>query len=104
MAYLDLVIFIVLLIVVILVLKKFHSVVMYVALFDIALRIINFLVNNIKLEGVSTNIANTFSENIPHMIARYSDGGLRLILSWIFFIVLIIFFYYTFDRFWHRKR
>ena len=54
--YIDLIVFIVLLILVVMFFKRFSSFVFFVAIFDILLRILTFIKNNIGLPDLSAVI------------------------------------------------
>lgn len=101
--YIDLVILVILILVVSFFFRKFSSVVYFIAIVEILLRILTFFKNNIPLPDVSSLINKYIPENIPSILARYFNGILYTILVWIFIIIMIIFLVYIIRTFWKKK-
>lgn len=99
----DAIIFIVLLLIVIFFFKRLSNTVFFVAIFDIALRILTFIKNNTFTE-VKKFLSSFLPENIPHIISKYAKGDLYVILVWVYVILMIIFLYYVIRIFIKRKK
>lgn len=102
--YIDLIVLIVLIVVVFFFFRKFSSIVYFVAIMDILLRILTFFKNNIPLPDVSALINKYIPESIPAIIGHYFNGILYTILVWAFVIVMIIFESYIIRTFWKKKK
>ncbi len=102
--YIDLVVFFVLLALVFIFFKKFDCYVYFVAIFDMILRILTFIKNNIGLPDVSALIGKYIPESISAIVGRYLDGVFYTIVVWIYVFVMIIFVFYTIRIFWKKKR
>jgi len=99
----DAIIFIILLLVVIFFFKRLSNTVFFIAIVDIALRILTFIKYN-TFKEIKTFIGRYFPENIPHIISKYAKGDLYTILVWIYVILMIIFLYYVVRIFIKRKK
>lgn len=97
------VVFIILLLVVIFVFRRFSNTVYFIAIVDIFLRILTFIKNNTVPE-LKTFIAKYFPENIPSIIGRYVKGDLYTIIVWIYVIIMSIFLFYVFRIFIKRRK
>lgn len=102
--YIDLIILIVLILVVFFFFRKFSSIVYFIAIVEILLRILTFFKNNIPLPDVSALINKYIPESISAIIGNYFDGVLYTILVWLFVIVMIIFESYIIRTFWKKKK
>ena len=89
--YIDLVIFIILLVLVIMFFKRFSSFVFFVAIFDMILRILTFIKNNLPLPDVSALIDKYIPTGILGIIDKYSSGVIQTILSWAYVLIMIIY-------------
>ena len=99
----DAIIFIILLVIVILFFKKLSNTVYFIAIVDIFLRILTFIKNN-TLPDIKTFINKYFPENIPHIIDKYANGTIYLVLVWIYVILMSIFLYYIIRYFIKKKK
>ena len=104
MMYIDLVVLIILMIVVIMFFKRFSSFVFFVAIFDILLRILTFIKNNIGLPDVSALIGKYIPTGILGIIDKYTSGVLESILSWAYVIIMSIFLFYICKIFFKKKK
>lgn len=102
--YIDLIIFIVLLVLVIMFFKRFSSFVFFIAIFDILLRILTFIKDNIGLPDVSALIGKYVPSGILEIIAKYTDGVLTTIFSWIYVGIMAIFLFYICKIFFKKKK
>ncbi len=102
--YIDLVIFIILLVLVIMFFKRFSSFVFFVAIFDITLRILTFIKNNIPLPDVSALIDKYIPSGIFGIIDKYSSGLIQTILNWAYVIIMTIFLSYICKIFFKKKK
>ena len=83
--------------------KKFSSIVYYIGIVDIFLRILDFIANNIPVSVVSNFINNYFPNSINHIIEMYSSGIFTTVLLWLLCIVYIILLFYLVRIFWKKK-
>ncbi len=102
--YIDLVVFIILLVLVVMFFKRFSSFVFFIAIFDILLRILTFIKNNIGLPDVSALIGKYVPSGILGIIGKYSSGMITTILSWIYVIIMAIFLGYICKIFFKKKK
>ncbi len=104
--YIDLIVLVALLIVVIMFFKRFSSFVFFIAIFDIFLRLLTFVKNNIPLRDISAIISKYLPESLLSIIDSYTGSIpiLNIILRWIYFILLSIFFGYIVKIFLKKKK
>ncbi len=102
--YWDLVVFIVLIVVVLMFFRNFSSFVYFVAIFDILLRILTFLKNNLGLPDVAALIDKYIPESVLAMIGKYTSGIANTILQWIFVLIMIIFEAYLIKYFVKKRK
>lgn len=102
--YIDLVVLIILMVVVIMFFKRFSSFVFFIAIFDILLRILTFIKNNIGLPDVSALIGKYVPTGILGIIDRYSSGTFQIILNWSYVIIMSIFLFYICRIFFKKKK
>ena len=74
-----------------------------VAIVDLFLRIFNYLIKNIKIDGVTNHLNKYMPESIPSIINKYTDGVVTDLLIWVYVIVMAIFLYYTIRVFIKKK-
>ncbi len=74
-----------------------------VAIVDLFLRIFNYLIKNIKIDGVTNHLNKYMPESIPSIINKYTDGVVTDLLIWVYVIVMAIFLYYTIRAFIKKK-
>ena len=97
----DLIIICVLIILTILVFRKFSSIIYSIVIIDLFFRIIEYLVN--KLPGMN-EIDNIMPDSIPAILAKYTEGVLYDILEWIYVGVYAVFLVYIIIYFIHKRK
>lgn len=102
--YIDLIILIILAVLVFIFFKNFSSLVYFIAIVDIFLRILTFIKLNIPLQDVASVINNYIPESIPSLLGKYISGIPYTILLWAYVIIYIIFLSYIIRTFWKKKR
>lgn len=102
--YIDLVVFVVLVLVVVMFFKRFSSFVFFMAIIDIFLRILAFIKNNIGLPDVAALINKYLPESVFGIIDKYTADLPNIILKWAFVIIMIIFLSYIIKIFIHKKK
>lgn len=104
--YIDLVVLIVGIILVIMFFKRFSSFIFFIAIVDIALRILAFIKNNIGLGDVSKLIGKYLPESVFDIIDRYAGSipSLCIVLKWIFVGLMGVFLYYIIKIFVNKKK
>lgn len=102
--YIDLVVFIILIVLVVMFFKRFSSFVFFIAIFDILLRILTFIKNNIGLPDVSALIGKYVPSGILGIIEKYTEGVFITIFSWIYVLIMIIFLVYICKIFFKKKK
>lgn len=102
--YIDLVIFIILIVLVVMFFKRFSSFVFFIAIFDMLLRILTFIKNNIGFPDVSAFIGKYVPTGILGMIKNYTSGIFTIIFSWIYIILMAIFLVYICKIFFKKKK
>ena len=103
--YIDLITFIILLIIVLVLFKRFSSFVYFMAIVDIFLRILAFIKNNIGLKDVAAVIGKYLPESVNAIIAKYTGSIpiLCMLLEWCFCFIMITFLVYTTNIFIKKK-
>ena len=102
--YVDLIIFIVLSILVIMFFKRFSSFVFFVAIFDIALRILTFIKNNIPAKDISDVMGKYIPTGILGIIAKYTDKPITLLLDWVYVAIMSVFLFYICKILFKRRK
>ena len=102
--YIDLIVLVILLIMVVMFFQRFSSFVLFIGIFDIFLRILAFIKNNIGLKDISQVIGKYLPESILNLIDKYTSGIVQSILSWIFVGIMVIFLYYVTKIFMKKKK
>lgn len=97
----DLIIICVLIILTILVFRKFSSIIYSIVIIDLFFRIIDYIVN--KLPGMN-EIDNIMPDSIPAILAKYTEGVLYDILEWIYVGVYAVFLVYIIIYFIHKRK
>ncbi len=102
--YIDLVVFVILMILVIMFFRRFSSFVYFIAIFDIALRILTFIRLNIGLPDVAALIGKYVPESVLAILAKYTEGTIYTIFAWAFVIIMMIFESYIIKFFIKKKK
>lgn len=90
----DLIIILILLAGIVFLFRRFDSIIYFLASFDILLRIIGFLKNNITSSELATALNNYIPASLPSIINKYTSGIFNEILIWLYVVIFIIFEYY----------
>jgi hypothetical protein len=99
----DLVIIVVLLVLVVLISRRFTNLIYFIAIIDIFLRIIDFINCSIPVKEIN-NILSNIPISIPDVIYKYSSGFIANFLIWGLVACYIIFEYYVIKTLFKRKR
>ena len=83
--------------------KRFSSLVYYIGIVDIFLRVLDFIANNIPVPVLSNFINNYFPNSIYHIIEMYSSGIFTTVLLWALYIIYMILLFYLIRTFWKKK-
>lgn len=103
--YIDLIVFVVLIILVIYFFRRFSSFVYLVCAVDILFRLLHFLGDNLKLEDVNALIDKYIPTDVVGMISNYfgTSGILYTIILWAMFILYCILLFYIVRILFRRK-
>ena len=99
----DGIIIIIILIVVGVYFRKVDKIVMGVAIIDIFLRLFNYIISNIQINGISEYIEKYLPASIPSIIRNYTTDIIYNILMWLYVICMAIFLGYTVKYFFKKK-
>ena len=99
----DGIIIIIILIVVGVYFRKVDKLVMGVAIIDIFLRLFNYIISNIQINGISEYIEKYLPASIPSIIGNYTTDIIYNILMWLYVICMAIFLGYTVKYFFKKK-
>ena len=102
--YVDLIIFIALLVLVFVYSKYMQNYIFGIAMIDVFFRILKFLKNNIPISGIKGYISEYVPESIPSLIYKYTNDTISILLIWAYVIVMLIFLYFIIKIFIKRKR
>ncbi len=100
--YIDLIIFILIVIFCLVRFKKFTSYVFAFGIVDIAFRVLAFIKENIPV-AVIKDILAYLPESIAYLAEKYTSGVITLVLLWII-VVLYIIFDYLIIKIFSKKR
>lgn len=103
--YIDLIVFVILIILVIYFFRRFSSFVYLVCAVDILFRLLHFLGDNLKLEDVNALIDKYIPTDVIGMISNYfgTNGILYTIILWAMFILYCILLFYIVRILFRRK-
>ena len=73
--------------------RTFEGAVFAFAITDIFLRAMTFIKYNIGEKDISNVIGKYLPENIPAIMAKYTDGLLYKILLWLYFAIMCVFLF-----------
>lgn len=102
--YIDLIILIALLVIVLVVFRKFSSFIYFFAIIDIFLRILTGIKLNISLPDVAHLIDTYIPASISAVVGRYISGIFYTIFIWVYIVIYIIFLSYVIRTFWKKKK
>lgn len=100
----DVIVLLILLIAVVFFFRRFSSVVYFIAIVDILLRILTFVKNNLGLPDVKALIDHYVPESLPSIFIRYTNGSVYTIIMWGYVIIFSIFLFYTIKTFWYKRK
>ena len=83
--------------------RRFDKGIYGVAIVDLFLRIFNYLIKHIKIDGITEHLIKYLPESVPGIIKHYTSGILADILIWAYVIVMGIFLFYTIRVFIRKK-
>lgn len=103
--YIDLVIFVILVIAVIFFFRRFSSFVYFVCAMDILYRLLHFLGDNVPVPELSSLINKYIPGSVVDMVSKYigTSGIFYVILIWIMFVLYCIFLFYIIRILFKRK-
>ena len=95
--YVDLIVFILLIIVVVAFYRSFPSFVYLVVGMDILYRLLHFLSNNLPIPELTALIDKYIPENVVDLVSNYigTSGIFYTILIWFVFAIYCVFLFYT---------
>lgn len=96
------VIILVLIAVAVMIFRKFSSVVYYICLVDIFLRILSFLANNLPINFIRSFLSTYFPSSVTHIIEMYTSGIFTTVLIWILVLLYGILDFYLIRTFWKK--
>ena len=83
--------------------RRFDKGVYSVAIVDLFLRIFNYLITHVKIDGITDHLIKYLPKSIPGLIENYTSDVLADILIWVYVIVMGIFLFYTIRVFFRKK-
>lgn len=83
--------------------KKFSSVIYYVSIVDIFLRIVAFLAANVPIAEFHNFLVKYFPSSVGGIISAYSSGIFETVLLWLLFANYVVFEYYIIRTFFKKK-
>ena len=94
--YVDLIIFILLVIFVIAFFRDFMYVVYLVVSVDMLYRLLHFIANNVDVEELTVLIYKYIPSSVPNLISKYiGDNIFSTIFLWVIFVIYCIFLGHT---------
>lgn len=89
--YIDLMVFLVLILSVVVLFRRFDSFIYFMGIMEIFLRILTFIKKNINLPDVSNLIDTYLPENVFDIFDKYVNGTANILLKWLFVIIMMVF-------------
>ena len=83
--------------------RRFDKAVYGVGIVDIFLRIFNYLITNVKIDGITDYLVKYLPESIPSVIKHYTSGALADVLIWVYVIAMGCFLFFTIKAFIKKK-
>lgn len=99
----DLLILLVLIGIVVFIFKKFSSLIYFIAIIDIFLRIVTFIKLQITNYEIYSFLNQYVPTSIPGILSKYSTGLLNTVLMWLYVATMVIFEYYIIRTFIRKK-
>lgn len=104
MAYIDLVVLIVAIVIVVIYSKRFQTYIFGFGMIDILFRILNIINGFIPVKEIRTFIDTYIPSSVPGVINNYTKGILNTVLIWVYVVIMAIFLYYIVRIFVKRKK
>lgn len=104
MAYIDLVVLIVAIVIVVIYSKRFQTYIFGFGMIDMIFRILNIINGFIPVRDIRVFINTYIPASVPAVINNYTKGVLNTVLIWIYVIIMAIFLYYVVRIFIKRKK
>ena len=101
--YIDAIIVICLIVVSVVVYRRFSSFVYSMAIIDIFLRLLNYICTHLPIDGIKV-VEKYFPSDIGAIIAKYTNGIVCDIIMWAYVIVYVIFLCYITAYFIKKKK
>lgn len=103
--YIDLIVFILLVVAVIFFFRRFSSFIYLVCSIDILYRLLHFIGDNLGVSDVSSLINKYVPGSVVEMVGKYigTSGIIYVILSWLMFGIYCIFLFYIIRILFKRK-
>lgn len=94
--YIDLIVFVILLIAVILFFRRFSSFIYFTVAMDILYRLLHFIANNVKVPELTALIKKYIPTDVLGLISRYTGTSniFYIIIMWVMFLIYCIFLGY----------
>ena len=102
--YIDLIILVLIIVGVFIFFRKFSSVLYALFIFDLVLRGLTYIKDNIHLNDLKNVIDKYIPESVPNIIDKYSSGIFQTILMWVYIVLLFVFVGYLFRIFLKKRR
>ena len=83
--------------------RRVDKAVYSVAIVDLFLRIFNYLISHVKIDGVTEYLTKYLPSSIPSIINKYTSNIVSDLLTWAYVIIMAIFLFYTFKVFFRKK-
>lgn len=83
--------------------RRIDKAVYSVGIVDIFLRIFNFLITHVKIDGITNHLQKYLPASIPAIIKHYTSDVLKDVLIWAYVIIMGVFLFYTIKAFIKKK-
>ncbi len=100
----DLIILLSLIVITIIVFKKFNNVIFLICIIDIFLRLVYKIDSIINLKEVSTIIYKYLPTSILSIINQYSTGIINQLLVWLYIGIYLVFLFLLIKIFFKKKK
>lgn len=87
----DIIVIVVFILIMFFIVRKINSIVYFLPIIDIGLRIIDFLKDNIKSPELIEFLNKYLPASIPSIVDKYTSGFLNEIFIWLYVIIFIVF-------------
>lgn len=104
MAYIDIIVLVVFLLIVIIYSKRFQTYIFGFGMIDILFRILNVICGYLPSKSIRTIINTYIPSSVPGVINNYSSGIINMVITFVYVIIMIIFLFYIVKLFIKRKK